>query len=57
MHVKLHYVKEQIGDGDILTTVVCIRLVNNMADIHTKPLGQVDFQRLQHSLWFTRLEW
>jgi transposase InsO family protein len=48
VRVKFHYVREQVADGDI--RVMRVSSADNTADILTKPLGRVDFQRLRYSL-------
>ena len=48
VRVKYHFVREQVLAGDI--TVTRVPTKENTADIFTKPLGKVDFQRLRHYL-------
>jgi len=45
IHVKYHYIQDQVQDG--LLVAKQIRSEDNTADIFTKPLGRVDFQRLR----------
>jgi hypothetical protein len=45
IRVKYHYVQEQVRDGYMV--VRRVRSEDNTADILTKPLGCVDFQRLR----------
>jgi len=48
VRVKYHFVREQVLAGDI--TVTRVPTKENTADIFTKPLGKVDFQRLRNYL-------
>jgi hypothetical protein len=48
IRVKFHYVREQVADGEI--RVLRIRSTDNVADILTKALGRMDFQRLRDYL-------
>lgn len=48
IHVKYHYTREQVHEGNI--SVTCVRSSDNLADIFTKPLSRTDFERLRHHL-------
>jgi len=48
MRVKFHYIRQQVADGEIC--VERVRSADNIADILTKSLGRMDFQRLRYRL-------
>jgi hypothetical protein len=48
IRVKYHHICELVLSGEAL--VVCVGSKDNTADIMTKPLARLDFQRLQHYL-------
>ncbi len=48
VRVKYHFVREQVLAGDV--TVSRVPSKDNAADIFTKPLGKVNFQRLRQYL-------
>ena len=48
MRVKFHYIRQQVEDGEIRVKRVCS--ADNLADILTKALGRVQFQRLRYAL-------
>jgi hypothetical protein len=48
MRVKFHYIRQQVTDGEI--RVEQVHLADNIADILTKSLGKMDFQRLRYKL-------
>jgi len=52
VHVKYHFVHKQVLAGNI--TVTCVPTKENTANIFTKPLGKVDFQRLCNYLGISR---
>ena len=48
IHVKYHFTREQVLAGELVVTHVSSK--ENTANIFTKPLSKVDFQRLRHYL-------
>jgi transposase InsO family protein len=48
VRVKYHYIRELVNAGDV--SVERVGTKDNTADILTKPLARVDFQRLRHYL-------
>ena len=48
IRVKYHYTRELVLAGDV--TVVRVGSKDNTADILTKPLARMEFQRLRHYL-------
>ena len=48
IRVKYHYTRELVLSGDV--SVMRVGSKENTADILTKPLARVDFQRLRHYL-------
>ena len=48
IRVKYHYIRELVLSGD--AKVMRVGSKDNTADILTKPLARLDFQRLRHSL-------
>ena len=44
IHVKYHYIRDQVSDGKI--SITCIKSADNTTNIFTKPLGRSDFTRL-----------
>jgi hypothetical protein len=48
IRVKYHYVRERVQDGEL--SIQRVRSSDNTADILTKPLSRVDFQRFRRFL-------
>ena len=48
LNIKRHFLKEEVAEGRL--SVLHIRGKDNTADIFTKPLGRVIFQRLREAL-------
>jgi hypothetical protein len=48
MRVKYHYIRQQVNDGEV--RLERVRSADNTADIFTKSLGRMDFQRLRYKL-------
>jgi hypothetical protein len=48
IEIKYYYIRERVANGEV--TIQWVSTKENTADILTKPLGRVDFQRLRHQL-------